>query len=90
MICVQKWVVIVLIFGMLSSFAHPHSDTELSVDHHQNCLVCLQTTMMVSTFSTNIAPVFHVEADAYMMNKGTILEPSFAGLNQRAPPRLFS
>ena len=87
---VQKWVGIILIFGILSSFLHPHSANELPLDHHINCLICLQFTMIVSTFPTNIAPFFHIEAYVYNMNKGAILEPSFAGLNQRAPPRLFS
>ena len=89
MICIQKWVGMILIFGMLSSFFHPHSDTELLLDHHQNCLVCLQMTLMVSVFPTHIAPVFHSDAYAYIKNKGEIPEIQLAVFNQRAPPRFF-
>ena len=86
---VQKWVGIILIFGMLSSFFHSHSDNELPLDHHINCLICTQLSNIVSTFPTNIALVFHIEAYVYNMNKGTILEVKFFEFNQRAPPRLF-
>lgn len=85
---VQKWVGIILIFGVFLSFFHAHSANELPLDHHLNCLICLQFTMIVSTFSTNIAPVFHIEAYVYNMSKGAILEFKLVALNQRAPPML--
>lgn len=87
---VQKWVGIVLILGIFLSFFYENSANELPLDHHLNCLICLQMTTVASTFPIKIIPIFHIEECLHNMNKGTILELKFVALNQRSPPSLFS